>query len=84
MRKLAAALAAVGIAALSAMTLAPQPAIAQGKPKAAPAAVAKKKVVRKKAPAKVALVKYQRKCKPGWKWNASASINAGACQRVAY
>lgn len=78
MRKLATALAAVGIA-LGASAL---PAMAQSKAKAA--APAKKKVAVKKAAPKASVAGYKSKCKPGFKWNAKASLTAGACEKVAY
>lgn len=67
------------IALLSAMAFAfgaanvPTDVLAKEKPKPAKAQV-------KKA-AKPAKVKVASKCKPGEKWNATASINAGACEK---
>lgn len=74
----AAALAAVGLM----LGAAAPPADAQAKPKV----VAKKKVLVKKAAPKSGgvVVKYTRKCKPGQAWNATASLNSGACEKVAY
>lgn len=75
MRKIAIALGAIAFA----LGTAAIPAVAATKPaKEAQAQGAPKKVLVKKAtPAKTA--KYKSKCKAGQKWDASATLNAGAC-----
>jgi hypothetical protein len=72
MRKTAIALIGAMAFAFGAANV-PSDVLAKDKPKPA-------KVVVKK-PAKPAKVKVASKCKPGEKWNATASINAGACEK---
>ena len=68
------ALALIGAVALAFGTTAvPTDVLAQAKPKAAKTAV-------KKAPAEKT-AKYRSRCKAGEKWNATASLNAGACEK---
>lgn len=79
MRKIAIALGAIAFT----MSAAAIPAVAATKPAkdavvaAEPSKTAKpkKQVVRKK----VVTAKYERKCKPGLRWDATASLSAGAC-----
>lgn len=77
MRKTAFALIGAAAFAFGGMA-APADVLAKTKPKTT-------KVLVKKAEKKptVTLAKYQAKCKPGQKWNATASLNTGACEKPA-
>jgi hypothetical protein len=72
MRRTALALLGAAAVAFGGMA-APADVLAKDPPKTV-------KVQVKKAP-KTKVAKYQSKCKPGQKWNATASLNGGACEK---